>query len=69
MLSGTKANTCPQIIIYLYMQNINIIVQYVTNSMNTLDEGKRKVVRSGIGLFLGVGHWLKIQPQNSKEAN
>ena len=66
----TPRHTCPQIIIYLYMQNINIkYVQYVTNDMYTLDEGNRKVVESGMGLFLSVGHWQKIWPQNSKGAN
>ncbi len=31
--------------------------------MYRLDEG---VIGSGMGLFLIVGHWLKILPQNSK---
>ncbi len=40
-----------------------------TNDMYTLDEGKSTGEGSGIGLFLNVGHWLKIGPQNSKGAN
>jgi hypothetical protein len=36
------------------------------NDMYTLDEG---VVGSGMGLFLIVGHWPKIRPQNSKGAS
>ncbi len=35
------------------------------NDMYTLDEG---VLGSGKRLFLIVGHWLKIRPQNSKKA-
>ncbi len=37
--------------------------------MNILDEGKRKGVGSGMGLYLSVGHWLKNRQQNSKGAN
>ncbi len=35
---------------------------------NDIDEGVVPV-GSGMGLFLIVGHWLKILPQNSKEAS
>ncbi len=37
--------------------------------MFTLDEGKRKGVGCGMGLFLSGGHWPKIRPQNSQVAN
>jgi hypothetical protein len=33
-----------------------------THLMYTLDEGKMKGVRSGMGLFLSVGHLQKIRP-------
>jgi hypothetical protein len=39
------------------------------HDMYTLDDGKRKGVGSCMGLFLSVGHWPKILPQNSKGAN
>ncbi len=35
----------------------------------TLYERKRKGVGSGMVLFLIVGHWPEIRPQNSKEVN
>ncbi len=38
-------------------------VQGPSNDVYTLDEG---VVMSAMGLFLIVGHWPKIRPQNSK---
>ncbi len=37
--------------------------------MYTLDEGKTKGVGSSMLLFLSVGRWPEIRPQNSKGAN
>jgi|LakMenEpi03Aug12_release.lakeMendotaPanAssembly.Ray.scaffolds.fasta_scaffold4808750_1 hypothetical protein len=36
--------------------------------MYTLDEGKRKGVGGDIGLFLTVGQWPNISPQNTEAA-
>jgi hypothetical protein len=65
MLSVTKANTSSHMPtdhhLSLHAEHqYNMYMQYVTIDMYTLDEGKRKVVGSGMGLFLSVGHWLKI---------
>ncbi len=65
----TPRHTCPQIISYLYMQNINIICTICNQRyVHRLVEGNWKMVGSGMGLFLNVGHWLKIRPQISKGA-
>ncbi len=46
----------------LYEYSVHWLLGLI-NDMYRLDEG---VIESGVDLFLIVGHWLKIVPQNSK---